>query len=441
MKKILTIAGSDSCGGAGIQADLKAITLLGEYGLSVVTALTAQNTQGVQGVQPVSVDFIEQQWNSVVSDISVDAVKTGMLWNSDIIALVARKIKKSRIPIRIFDPVMIAKSGAPLLQKEAIRAFVEKLLPIATVVTPNIPEARLLSQCAIRSFGDMENAAKVIHRHGAQAVVIKGGHRRGAARDILFDGKRFHHFSAPRIDTEHTHGTGCTFASALACMMTRCESLPEAVENAKAFITAAISNAVPIGQGQGPTNPYALVGKDAERYRAVQAVKNAFCALQRHKIGHLIPEVQSNIGFAVPLAKSFDDVIAFPGRIVRLGDSIATVSGPEPGASQHVASIILTLMAFDPKYRSAMNIRYEPEILQKVRKQPWMIKHFDRTKEPRRVKIKEGSSLEWGVGSVLEKCSRIPDVIYDAGDVAKEPMIRVFGKTPQEVVNKVLCLR
>ena len=441
MKKILTIAGSDSCGGAGIQADLKAITLLGAYGLSIITALTAQNTQGVQAVQPVSVDFIEQQWNSVLSDISVDAVKTGMLWSEDVIVLIAHQIKKSRIPIRVFDPVMVAKSGAALLQKEAITAFVKQLLPLATVVTPNIPEARLLSGCPIRSIRDMEKAAQAIHRSGARAVVIKGGHRRGEALDILFDGKRFHHFSTSRIRTEHTHGTGCTFASALACALTRCAALPEAVSQAKAFITAAINNAFPLGKGRGPTNPYVFVAEDAERYRATKAVQDAFRELQRHKVGHLIPEVQSNLGFAIESAKSFDDVVAFPGRIVRLGDSVATVSGPQLGASQHVASIILTLMAFDPAYRSVMNIRYEPEILRKCRKQPWMIKHFDRTKEPRSIKIKEGSSLEWGVGSVLGKSTRIPDIIYDEGDVAKEPMIRVFGKTPQEVVNKVLCLR
>ncbi len=441
MEKIVTIGGSDSSGGAGIQADLKAISLLGAYGLSIVTTVTAQNTQGVQGIYPVPVDFIEKQWNAILSDVAVDAAKTGMLWNEEVIRLIVRKLKRNRIAVRVFDPVMVAKSGASLLQKEAVAAFVEHLLPLATVVTPNIPEARILGGCSIRSIQDMEKAARLISRKGARAVVVKGGHRRGGeAVDVLYDGKRMYHFSTPRLKTVHTHGTGCTFASALAVELTRRASVPEAVERAKDFVTAAISHAVRIGKGRGPTNPYGFVGRDAELYRAIQAVRGAFSELQRHKAGHLIPEVQSNLGFAIRSARSVADVVAFPGRIVRFGDTVATLAAPEAGASRHVARIILTLMAFDPDYRAAMNIRYEPQILRNCRKQAWVVRHFDRTDEPRRIKEREGSSLEWGVRSVLEKSARIPDVIYDGGDAGKEPMIRVLGKTPQEVVNKVLCL-
>ena len=440
MKKILTVAGSDSCGGAGIQADLKTIALMGEYGLSVITALTAQNTQGVFGIHPVPLDFIASQWDTVVSDISVDAVKTGMLWDRDVIELIARRLKKSDIPIKVFDPVMVSKSGAMLLTKEGKSAFIKELLPLATIVTPNIPEAKVLANCTIRTIKDMEKAARKIHQMGAQNVLIKGGHRKGQAVDVLFNGSKIFYFTRPRINTFHTHGTGCTFASAIAVELTRNDSLPRAIEKAKDFITTAISYAFPLGKGHGTINHYASIEREVEIYRAIRALQESFQKLQRYEVGALIPEVQSNLGYAISKAKSFNDVIAFPGRIIRYKGNISTIGPPEPGGSQHIANIILSVMKFDPLYRSAMNIRYDQEIIRKCRKKNWKIKRFDRRNEPDRIKRREGASLEWGIGSVLQKSSSIPDIIYDLGDMGKEPMIRILGKTPQEVVNKVLCL-
>lgn len=441
MKKILTVAGSDSCGGAGIQADLKAITLLGAHGLSVITALTAQNTQGVFGVHPVPVEFIAAQWDAVCADISIDAVKTGMLWNAQVISTVAEKTRRSKIPIRVFDPVMVSKSGAALLSKDGCAALVRELLPLCTIVTPNIPEARILSGCAIRTTQDMERAARRIHRLGAGCVLIKGGHRRGAAIDVLYDGSKMYQLATPRIATAHTHGTGCTLASAIAVELTRSDTLLDAVTKAKEFVAKAIAQAVPLGKGQGPLNPYPSLGRDAELYRVVKALQRAFQKLQAHKAGSLIPEVQSNLGFALPEAHDVEDVVAFPGRIVRLGEDAVALAYPEPGASHHVARIILTVMSVNPQYRAAMNIRFAPEVLKKCRQQQWRIAKFDRRQEPEPVKQREGASLEWGIGAVLRRNSTIPDIIYDLGDLGKEPMIRVLGKTPEEVVNKVLCLR
>ncbi|MCX8012369.1 MAG: bifunctional hydroxymethylpyrimidine kinase/phosphomethylpyrimidine kinase, partial [Desulfobacterota bacterium] len=240
MKKILTVAGSDSSGGAGIQADLKAIGLMGEYGLSVITALTAQNTQGVVGIFPNPLDFISSQWDAVISDIKIDVVKTGMLGDEKIVNLISRKIKKSKIPIRVFDPVMVAKSGAFLLSPSGRTAFAKEMLPLATIVTPNIPEAQILCGFPIRNERDIRMAAQRIHQLGARNVLIKGGHRKGKAEDVLYDGKEFFLFSRPRIDTVHTHGTGCTLASAIAVELARNTSVPEAVEKAKEFITSAI---------------------------------------------------------------------------------------------------------------------------------------------------------------------------------------------------------
>ena len=438
MKRILTIAGSDSGGGAGIQADLKAITLLGGYGMSVITALTAQNTVGVQGIHEVPARFVERQIDSVLTDIGVDAIKTGMLSNQEIIEVVARKIKQYKVKKVVVDPVMISKSGASLLRKEAQEALIKKLIPLAWVVTPNLMEASVLSGMKVTSLEEMKKAAHRIHKLGAKHVVVKGGHLKGMAIDLLYDGRNFDEMEGPRIDTKNTHGTGCTFASAIATLLARGDSLPEAVRKAKTFITMAIQSGLNLGKGTGPTNPSAYVLREMERYRVIQDLKRAVEVLQENKIGHLIPEVSSNLGYALPQAEGIGDVAAFPGRIVRFKDSMATHSGPEFGASQHVANIILTVMKFDPEYCSAMNIRYSKENVEKLKGKGFLIGHFDRRFEPKLVKQREGSSLEWGVGEVLKKMKRVPDFICDKGAVGKEPMIRVLGRNPMDVVTKIL---
>jgi hydroxymethylpyrimidine kinase/phosphomethylpyrimidine kinase len=438
MKRILTIAGSDSGGGAGIQADLKAITVLGGYGMSVLTALTAQNTMGVRAVHEVPASFVEEQIDAVLSDIGADAIKTGMLANAEIIKAVARKIRQYRVRKVVVDPVMVAKGGASLLRKEAEEALIRDLIPLALLVTPNLHEASVLTGLKIRSIEEMKRAARSIYEMGPRYVVVKGGHLKGEAIDLLYDGKTFLEIRGPRIETKNTHGTGCTFASAVTTFIARGDSVPEAVRKAKIFITLAIQSGLAIGKGTGPTNPFAYVLREMERYSVIQELKRAFEALEQGAVGHLIPEVSSNLGYALPGAEGMEDVAAFPGRIVRLKNTIASLKDPEFGASQHVAKIILTVMHFDPEYCSVMNIKYSKEILSRLKQKGFLIGQFDRRKEPKRVKEKEGSSLEWGVQEVLGKMKKIPDFIYDEGGVGKEPMIRVLGRNPQEVVNKVL---
>ena len=438
MKRILTIAGSDSGGGAGIQADLKAITLLDGYGMSVLTALTAQNTVGVQGIHEVPARFVERQIDSVLSDIGVDAIKTGMLANKEIIKVVAKKIEQYGIETVVVDPVMVSKSGSYLLRKDAQKALIKRLIPLAWVVTPNLFEASVLTGMEVNSLEGMRKAAVQIWELGAKNVVVKGGHLKGMAIDILFDGQNYAEIVGPRIKTKNTHGTGCTFASAIATLLARGESVPEAVRKAKVFITMAIQASLTLGKGTGPTNPSAYVLREMERYQVIQELKKAVEVLKENKIGDLIPEVSSNLGYALPYAEGNGDIAAFPGRIVRFKDSVATHGAPEFGASQHVANILLTVMKFDPEYCSAMNIRYSKENLSKIEGKGFLIGHFDRKHEPKKVKKREGSSLEWGVGEVLKKMKRVPDFIYDEGDVGKEPMIRVLGRNPMEVVQKIL---
>lgn len=257
--RVLTIAGSDSGGGAGIQADIKTITVLGGFGMTVITALTAQNTTGVQGVLDIPVDFIERQFDSVLSDIGADAAKTGMLSSSEIISMVVRKIREYRIDRLVVDPVMVAKGGAHLLRDEARESLVNELLPLALVVTPNIPEAAVLCGSPIETVEDMKKAARAIREMGARNVVVKGGHLAGDAVDILFDGKEYHSFSVERVATGDTHGTGCTYSAAIATALARGETVHAAVESAKRYITAAILNSLRLGSGHGPTNHLAPI--------------------------------------------------------------------------------------------------------------------------------------------------------------------------------------
>lgn len=252
--RVLTIAGSDSGGGAGIQADLKTFQELDTFGMTVITALTAQNTLGVHGVYPQSLEAIEKQIDAVISDIGVDAVKTGMLFSADIIALVANKLKEYDVKNIVVDPVMIAKGGAPLLLDEAITALIEKLIPIATVITPNLPEAaKILGIAEINTLDEMKEAVVKLHELGPRYVVLKGGHlSKQRAIDLLYDGETIHEFEAERIETKHTHGTGCTFAAAIAAQLAKGDAIFDAVATAKRFITKAIERALPIGHGIGP---------------------------------------------------------------------------------------------------------------------------------------------------------------------------------------------
>lgn len=438
MRRVLTIAGSDSGGGAGVQADLKTITLLGEYGMSVLTGLTAQNTSGVYDIHEVPARFVEKQIEVVLSDIGADAVKTGMLVNEEIVEVVAKKIVQYGVKKVVVDPVMVAKSGASLLREGGRDALIRRLIPLAMVVTPNLMEASTISRSKVGNLEEMKRAAHRIYRFGPKYVLIKGGHLKGMAVDVLYDGKRFMEMEAKRIESKNTHGTGCTFASAIATFLAKGEEVPEAVRRAKDFITLAIQSGIKIGKGNGPTNPTAYILKEMERYRVIQELKKAIEILKGQKIGYLVPEVSSNLGYALPFAETIDDVAAFPGRIIRFKDSILTPSDPEFGASQHIARIILTLMKFDSDYRSAMNIRYSKENVANLKEKGFAVSQFDRRFEPKRFKEKEGFSLVWGVEQVLRKLKRVPDFIYDQGGVGKEPMIRVLGRSPMEVVNKIL---
>jgi len=256
IRKALTIAGSDSGAGAGIQADLKTFAALGVYGTSAITAITAQNTVGVTEVLALSPKLVGAQIDAIIGDIGAHALKTGMLANAAIIDIVVNKIHEHRLKNVVVDPVMVATSGDLLIQKNAVAALRNKLIPLAAVVTPNIAEAEELTGMKLRSSEEMREAARLISKIGAKTVIIKGGHLKGPAMDLVFDGENFTALNAPRIRTKNTHGTGCTFSAAIAAYLAKGESIARAVVLAKNFITRAIRFSYSIGAGHSPVHHF-----------------------------------------------------------------------------------------------------------------------------------------------------------------------------------------
>ncbi|MCH8025870.1 MAG: bifunctional hydroxymethylpyrimidine kinase/phosphomethylpyrimidine kinase [Chloroflexi bacterium] len=259
---VLTIAGSDSGGGAGIQADLKTFAALGVYGASAITAITAQNTQRVERVHHLQPDLVAAQIDAVAGDIGIDAAKTGMLGTAAVIDAVVTKVEEHGLRPLVVDPVMVAESGDRLLEPDAVNALRERLLPLAAVLTPNVSEAEALLGRSLVTWDDIREGAKEIVALGAAAVVITDAHAssaadgQGPAVDLLYDGNEFHEFTASRVDTTSTHGTGCTFASAIAAALAKGDELRGAVAMAKAYVTKALQGAYPIGQGRGPVHHF-----------------------------------------------------------------------------------------------------------------------------------------------------------------------------------------
>ena len=455
MKRVMTIGGSDCSGGAGIQADIKTFSALGVYGTSVITAVTAQNASGVQAKHEVPVELVESQIQSIMSEasdkgITVDYAKTGMLYSSAMIETVAKHLKRHKIPF-VVDPVMKAGSGGILLADNALNTLVKLLLPICVVVTPNVPEARVISGLEIRNKEDAKDAAVKIHELGASAVIIKGGHltheiAAGKATDLIYDGD-FEELSGEYIKPEKgkiIHGAGCSFSAALTAEFAKGENLRHAAASAKKFVHDAIaggeelSNMIVLNQARE-------LRKNADRYFVLENVKEAVRKLKSiPDFKRLIPEVGTNIGMAIEGAESERDVAAVDGRIISAKEGIYAET-VDFGVSSHVARMILAMMAMTggKNIRSAINIKYSVQVIDACKRAGLVISSFEREHEPSGVK-----TMDWGVREAIRNLSsegqrrrQVPDVIYDFGAVGKEPMTRIFGDTALEVasnVNKIM---
>jgi len=439
----MTIAGVDSGGGAGIAADLKTFAALGVHGTVAVTSVTAQNTYEVRAVHDLPPEMVSKQIEAVADDLGIDAAKTGMLSNSAIIEEVAKTVKRYEF-LLVVDPVMVAKSGAPLLRPEAIKSLKEILIPIATVVTPNRMEAERLTGVKIKSIDDAKIAAKkIVEDLGARSAVVKGGHLEGAyAVDVLYVDGDFRVFAVPRIREGCTHGTGCSFSAAIAAELAKGKSIEKAVEVAKRFVTLAIEYGSKIGRGHCPVNPSAWVDIPAERYNTLKNVEEALRLLLRYgeDIAPFVPEVQMNVVMALPAryARSLDDVAGVKGRIVRYGNTMKPAGEVDFGVSRHLARAVLKAMEFDPEVRAALNVRYDERIVEAAKKLGMVVSFYDRSEEPEEVKRREGATIPWGIEIAIKRVGSVPDLVFHRGDWGKEPMINIFARNAVEAVEKLL---
>jgi hydroxymethylpyrimidine/phosphomethylpyrimidine kinase len=428
---VLSIAGSDPSAGAGIQADLKTFSTLGVHGLTVITAITSQNTSKFSKVKEISADMIKSQLESVLSDFYIDAIKIGMVYSSSVIKTIYSELREIKMPI-ILDPVFESTTGGVLLQKEALSLFKKLLVPLSFVITPNVFEAERLAGMKVRTRKDIIEAAVTIHLMGAKNVVIKGGHLDGKiVTDFVLEENKFYTFSGRRINRT-THGVGCNFSASLAVSLARGNSLKNAVKFAKEFSFKSISNSQKVGRGISITKMDNSEEIEKELSNAIfkfTKLKNMF---------KYIPEVQTNFVFSKLNPKSLNDILGVSGRIVKSDENVIVAGSLKYGSSKHVGSAVLTMAKKFPSTRSAMNIKYDKEIVKKAISKNFSVLHYERSSEPSKIKNKEGQTISWGIKNAIKDTTKPADLIFHKGDFGKEPMILIFGTNPKEVLGKLI---
>lgn len=440
-KVALSIAGSDPSGGAGIQADVKSFSYLGLHGATAITCVTAQNTMQVKKIHRLPVEVIENQIDVLFEDFSIDAVKTGMLYDEEIIELVSKKIIKYHLS-PVVDPVMVATSGDVLSRNTFVTSFKKYLMPKTFLLTANIPEACELTGVKIKTIDDVKKTCKKLYGFGQKYVLVKGGHLDMTdAIDVLYDGKKFYEFSLPRISNKKAHGSGCSLSAVIAGLLALGETPVDAVRKAKSIIWSMINEGYSPGKGSDVLNhscrillPINFLTTD---YVSVWIeLRDAIETLTSFLPPSFISEVGMNFAYALKNAKKLEDVCAVDGRIIKANNKVKLCGDIDFGVSKHVASIVLAAMSFNKNIRCVINIRYSKNNLGLCKKVGFRIGSFDRKNEPSKVK----STMEWGTRQAISKLGFVPDVIYDTGGIGKEPMIRVLGKNPKNVLAKLQML-
>lgn len=425
---ILAIGGSDPSSGAGIQSDIKASQVLGANCFSVITTITAQNSKKFSLAEPIPVRSVEAQLESILSDFKVNVIVIGMVYDHSTIKKIHDKLEGKKIPI-ILDPVIKSTTGGVLLKKDAITSLKRFLIPISHVITPNVAEAEAISGVKIRKYDDLIRAAESISKIGAKSTIITGhSFYKNKISDFIYHGNMHQSISGRKIPGQ-THGSGCNFATALAYSIAQKSNVFDAARFAKQFTYQTITSARKLGSGVKITNSK----PDPIRIELSLAI-NQFQEIKG--ISRLIPECQTNFVFARPKAKSIKDILGVAGRIVRTGSTITIAGSLEYGGSKHVATAVLTMQKKFPQIRSALNLRYDQNMVKKFAKHH-TVSSYDRIKEPKSSKAKENSSISWGVNFAIKNSLTPPDVIYHKGDWGKEAMIIVFGNNPGHVLDKI----
>ncbi|MCE2508215.1 MAG: bifunctional hydroxymethylpyrimidine kinase/phosphomethylpyrimidine kinase [Nitrosopumilaceae archaeon] len=420
---VLFVGGSDPSGVSGVQRDARVAWSMGAHPLSVVTAVTAQNTSEFAGVQPVRRKMVRQQLDAVLSDFEVSAVKVGMLWSADIAGVVADSLKDVGAPMAL-DPVVRSTTGGALLDDSARRALLERVVPLAGIVTPNAYEAGYLTGTNVGDTGAARAAARQICEMGAAAAVVTGVASGGEVVDVLYDG-RFQEMGGRRLDSGH-RGGGCTFSAIIACHMAAGRAAAEAAVLARDAVRVSILESTSLGAGR-------RVAADPRGSELALAIDRLAAVPY---VARLIPECQTNFVYAAPDSASPDQVLGIAGRMVRTGDSVVRAGMVVPGGSRHVASAVCAVRTRFPELLSAANIRYSAGVVSAMVREGFVVAFYDRGREPLDVKG-SGSSVAWGVSEAASASEAAPDAVCHRGDFGKEPMTIIFGADPGEVVSKI----
>jgi len=436
---VLTIAGSDSGGGAGIQADLKTIAMLGGYGASVITALTAQNTVAVTGIHAPSAKFVALQLKTVLDDIKVDAAKTGMLFSAPIIEALAALLEQKTFPL-VVDPVCVATSGGKLLQDEAVEAMLDRMFPLADLLTPNLPEAELFTGMKIKSREDIFLAGKLLLKMGPKAVLIKGGHADSLAVTDWFmkPGAAPIPFMQRRVGTDCTHGTGCTLSSAIATGLARGLEMGAAILRAQKYLNLALQAGYPIGEGGGPPNHLAPWIKERARADVLASVDDLGRRLAaRPGLREMLPSGRANVAVAVAFADSLKDVAGFSGGfITTVRGKVDVVGYPEFGASVRAASLLLSARRIRPELHCAMALGGGGAVLGALKSLDMEMAWMDWEGRPDYVTSEDGRFEEWG-GLAALKAHATPDKVRalgDPGGMGREPAVYVLASDMAELI-------
>ena len=429
---VLSIGGSDPSSGAGIQGDIRTSQQLGAYCLTAVTAVTSQNTSEYSATAPVPPETVRDQIGSVVSDFHIDVIKIGMVYDSETISAVCDALGSADAPI-VVDPVMMSTTGGTLLKKEALQPYREGIVPLASAITPNVAEAEAVSGMGSAGGRNVEGIAGRILEMGAKGVVVTGIDGGEMISDYVRTGSEGHRISSRKTGGEN-HGGGCVFSTALAVRMAAGDGIVEAAAYAGRFAKRSIEGAQRIGAGvriAGPAPQNGIRGELAAGISEFTGVKN---------VQDLIPECQTNFVYSAEGPRSVMDIAGLAGRIVRAGDGVVVAGELAFGGSRHVAAAVLAVNKRFPGIRSGINIRYDAGIISRMRAGGMRVASYDRGTEPKEVRDKENSSVAWGTAAAVAGAAEAPDVIFHEGGIGKEPMILVFGETPQRVVDKIRAL-
>jgi hydroxymethylpyrimidine/phosphomethylpyrimidine kinase len=427
---LLSIGGSDPSSGAGIQSDIKTFSKLNVHGLSVITAITGQNTSSFGMVEPVSKNILENQLESVLTDFKIDGIKIGMVYNSEIIKTIHHYLKKIEVPI-IVDPVIKSTTGGMLIEKTAIMDFKKFIIPLATIITPNKFEAEILTKMKINTKNTPEKIARMIQKMGAKNVVITGVEvKNKKILDFVLEANKKYFLKDENI-LKINRGSGGIHSSVTLYGITKNKKIKESLEFAKKNTLDSIKNSKKVGKGVVITNAMEL---DVKKIKLSNAI-NEFTKIKN--IFKNIPECQTNFVYSEKKPKSIKEILGISGRIVKAGKGIIVAGNLTYGGSKHVATALLVVNEKFPNIQSAINLKYKKETISKIKKIKLTTYDYDRNQEPQNIKKKE-SSIEWGIKNAIKNSKKFPDIIYHKGDFGKEPMIILFGESPEEVIKKIL---